>query len=109
MYRHTMSNTLNGTHLGGNALVIGGGIAGAVAAIALKKAGIEPVIFESYDAGAEGVGAFLTLAVNGLDALEAVGIDAAQLGGFETPRMAFSLGSGERLAEFAIGPRLPSG
>lgn len=104
-----MSDALAGTHLGGNALVIGGGIAGTVAAIALKKAGIEPLLFESYDAGAEGVGAFLTLAVNGIDALEAVGIDVARLGGFETPRMAFSLGSGERLAEISCGPRLPSG
>lgn len=50
------------------ALIIGGGIAGPVAALALRRAGIDSEIYEEYDRGAEGVGAFLTLAVNGLEA-----------------------------------------
>ncbi len=91
------------------ALIAGGGIAGTVAAIALEKAGIEPIVFESFSRGAEGVGAFLTLAVNGIDALGAISVDIAKLGGFATSRMALHRGNGHQLAEFALGPRLPNG
>ena len=91
------------------ALIAGGGVAGAVAALALEKAGIESVIYESFDHGADGVGAFLTLAVNGIQALGAIEVDAAQLGGFETPLMALHLGDGTQLAEFPFGPTLPNG
>ncbi|SDN04478.1 FAD-dependent monooxygenase [Allokutzneria albata] len=60
-----------------NAAIIGGGIAGAVAALALQKAGIEAVVYEAYPTGADDVGAFLTIMHNGMDALAAV--DAADL------------------------------
>ncbi len=53
------------------ALVIGGGIAGPATAMALQHAGIEATVYESHAAGAEGIGAFLTLASNGIDALRA--------------------------------------
>ena len=52
------------------ALIIGGGIAGPVTAMALQRAGIDSVIYEAYGRGSDGVGAFLTLAVNGLEALD---------------------------------------
>ena len=39
------------------ALVIGGGIAGPVAAMALRKAGIEATVYEAYQGTADGVGA----------------------------------------------------
>jgi glycine/D-amino acid oxidase-like deaminating enzyme len=42
------------------ALIIGGGIAGPSAAMALQKAGIESVIYEAHPTGADGVGVFLT-------------------------------------------------
>jgi FAD-dependent urate hydroxylase len=84
-------------------LIAGAGIAGTVCAIALRKAGIEAEIFEAFAYGAEGVGAFLTLAVNGLDALRVVDIDPRSLGGFDTPRMALYLGNGRRLADFGYG------
>lgn len=51
------------------ALVIGGGIAGPVAALALQKAGIDAVIYEAYPSRAYDAGGGLTLAPNGLDAL----------------------------------------
>ena len=71
------------------ALIIGGGIAGTVTAIALKKAGVEPVLHEAYDRTAEGVGAYLTLAVNGLDGLGQLGLkDVVRSKGFDTPRIA---------------------
>lgn len=54
------------------ALVIGGGIAGPTAAMALHKAGIEARIYESHGPGAEHVGAGFNIATNGLDALAAI-------------------------------------
>ncbi|RSD19925.1 FAD-dependent oxidoreductase [Amycolatopsis eburnea] len=92
------------------ALIIGGGIAGTITAIALHEAGHEPVLFEAYDRGAEGVGAFLTLAVNGLDALLPLGLkDVVRRTGFDSPRMSIGLGDGTRLAEFSLGGALPDG
>ncbi|MES2937334.1 MAG: NAD(P)/FAD-dependent oxidoreductase [Pseudomonadota bacterium] len=84
------------------AIIAGGGIAGAACAIALRKAGIEADIFEAFDRGAEGVGAFLTVAVNGLRALRAIDVDTAALG-FETPRIALYLADGQPLADFDLG------
>ncbi|MEU7530534.1 FAD-dependent monooxygenase [Saccharothrix sp. NPDC042600] len=54
------------------ALVIGGGIAGPVTALALRKAGIDSAVFEAYPTGADDIGAFLTIMHNGLDALRAI-------------------------------------
>ena len=92
------------------ALVIGAGIAGPVAAAALQKAGIQPVIYESYEASAEGLGAFLTLGVNGIDALRTVAMDAPVLArGFLTPRMVIANGDGRVLADFPNGGTLIDG
>ncbi len=91
-------------------LVIGGGIAGTITAIALREVGHEPVLYEAYDRDAEGVGAFLTLAVNGLHALGHVGLtDVIKRVGFDTPKMAISLGDGVPLAEFGMGEPLADG
>ncbi|MEV6241367.1 NAD(P)/FAD-dependent oxidoreductase [Lentzea sp. NPDC051838] len=57
------------------ALVIGGGIAGPVTALALQKAGIDSTVFEAYDTTADGVGGVLNVAPNGLAALRIVGVD----------------------------------
>jgi 2-polyprenyl-6-methoxyphenol hydroxylase-like FAD-dependent oxidoreductase len=54
------------------ALIIGGGIAGAVTAMAFRQAGIEPVVYEAYPTGADDIGAFLTIMKNGMNALRAV-------------------------------------
>lgn len=91
------------------ALIIGGGIAGTVAALALQRAGIEPVLFEAHEHGADNAGAFLTLAVNGLEALRAVGIDPGSLRGIPTPRFAVYLGDGRKLAELPNGSTLEDG
>ena len=58
------------------ALVIGGGIAGPVTALALQKAGMDAVVFEAYDTTADGVGGMLTVAPNGLAALKIVGLES---------------------------------
>jgi 2-polyprenyl-6-methoxyphenol hydroxylase-like FAD-dependent oxidoreductase len=54
------------------ALIIGGGISGAVTAMALQRAGIDSVIYEAYPTGAADIGAFLAIMHNGMDALRAI-------------------------------------
>ncbi|MDO0924454.1 FAD-dependent oxidoreductase [Streptomyces sp. TG1A-8] len=49
-------------------LVIGGGIAGTAAALALHKAGHEVTVHEAHSGTAEDLGAFLTPAGNGMRA-----------------------------------------
>jgi FAD-dependent urate hydroxylase len=92
------------------ALVIGGGIAGSVAGVALQRAGLDPVVHEAYETTADGVGAFLGLGLNGVAALRALDMDAGVLArGFETPRMVISNGRGRVLADFPNGGTLPDG
>ncbi|MEH0844290.1 NAD(P)/FAD-dependent oxidoreductase [Micromonospora sp. CPCC 205711] len=82
-------------------VIIGGGIAGPVAAMALRRAGIDAVVHEAYERDAVGVGAFLTLSVNGVDALRAVGLDGLVAGlGHPTPRMALVNHRGRELGRF---------
>ena len=81
------------------ALIIGGGIAGPVTAMALLRAGIDSEVFEAYDRGAEGVGAFLTLAVNGLEALRLLDLHDLVAGlGMDTPVMEIRNARGRALA-----------
>ncbi|MEV7285009.1 NAD(P)/FAD-dependent oxidoreductase [Streptomyces sp. NPDC093252] len=58
-------------------LVIGGGIAGTASALALRKAGFEVAVYEAHPDGVEDIGAFLTLASNGMRALAAIDATAA--------------------------------
>ncbi|WP_345762827.1 FAD-dependent oxidoreductase [Diaminobutyricibacter sp. McL0608] len=55
------------------ATVIGGGIAGAVCAMALQRAGITATIYEAHIGSDEAVGGGLTLAPNGVAALDVIG------------------------------------
>jgi 2-polyprenyl-6-methoxyphenol hydroxylase-like FAD-dependent oxidoreductase len=92
------------------ALIVGGGIAGPVAAMALQRAGMESVVYEAYAGGAEDAGTFLTFASNGLDALRT--IDANNLvmkEGFPTPRMEIQSGTGKHLGVVPNGGTLPDG
>lgn len=91
------------------ALIIGGGIAGSVTAVALRKAGIDSIVYEAYDRGSDGVGSYLSFGVNGMDALRTLGLgEAIDTLGFETPTMAFYTGAGRKLFQFDHG-RLPDG
>ena len=87
-------------------LIVGGGVAGTVAALALQKAGFEPTVFEAYeDSAGLAHGVYLTVAVNGLDALRAVDADhVARAAGFPTARMHFFSGTGKRLGSMPLGP-----
>jgi 2-polyprenyl-6-methoxyphenol hydroxylase-like FAD-dependent oxidoreductase len=57
------------------AIVIGGGIAGPVAATALQQAGISATVYEAYPAASDGIGGDLALAANGMRALGIIGVD----------------------------------
>lgn len=92
------------------AAVIGGGIAGAAAALALDKAGITPVVYEAYPGTADGVGVFLTVATNGIDALRVLGADEPVCArGFATPAITLRSGTGKRLGTTPTGQPLPDG
>ena len=87
-------------------LVIGGGIAGPVTAVALLQAGLQPVLYEAYGRGSDGVGAFLTLAVNGIDALGAVGLrEPVERLGMETPGMTMVSGRGKHMGTLPMQAR----
>jgi 2-polyprenyl-6-methoxyphenol hydroxylase-like FAD-dependent oxidoreductase len=90
------------------AMIIGGGIAGPVTAMALRRAGIESVIYEAYGRGSDGVGAFLTLGVNGLAALEILDLrDAVEALGMDTPKMTM-FSKGRELASMPMRARTVS-
>ncbi|WP_329144202.1 FAD-dependent monooxygenase [Streptomyces sp. NBC_01456] len=80
------------------ALIIGGGIAGAVTAMALQKADIDAEIFEAHPSGADDVGAFLVVFANGLEALRVIDAHGPVVAhSFPARRVEFFDGSGERL------------
>ncbi|MFD7908028.1 FAD-dependent oxidoreductase [Kitasatospora sp. NPDC059747] len=101
---------MNAPRTSKKALVIGGGIAGPVMALALRRAGIEPLVFEAYESSAEGIGGTFMIAPNGLGALAAVGLEA-EVGRLGQPvgPMVIEDGRGGTLAEFAGLPDLPRG
>jgi 2-polyprenyl-6-methoxyphenol hydroxylase-like FAD-dependent oxidoreductase len=92
-----------------NALIIGGGIAGPVAAMALRQAGIEATVHEAHEGIADGVGGGLSIAPNGLNALAVIDADdAVRRIGVPMTAMVFHSWTGKRLGEFAAPPGLPS-
>ena len=101
---------MNQTPTNKRALIAGSGIGGPVAAIALRRAGIEAIVYEAYNAPSDYAGLFLNTASNGLDVLRTLDMDVlARADGFPMPRMVMWSGSGKRLGEVANGTRLPDG
>ncbi|WP_328728380.1 FAD-dependent monooxygenase [Streptomyces jietaisiensis] len=85
-------------------IVIGGGIAGPAMALALRRIGHEVTVYEAYEVPPEEVGAHLGLAVNGLRALEKLGLlREAQAAGYPVERMRFYTPGGHLLGD---APRL---
>ncbi|MDH6135505.1 2-polyprenyl-6-methoxyphenol hydroxylase-like FAD-dependent oxidoreductase [Kitasatospora sp. MAA4] len=85
-------------------MVIGGGIAGTAAALALHKAGFEVTVYEAHPRTGEDIGAFLTLASNGMRALAQ--LDAAEPIaelGFPVTRMSVLDEAGAQLAAMPLG------
>jgi 2-polyprenyl-6-methoxyphenol hydroxylase-like FAD-dependent oxidoreductase len=93
-----------------SALIIGAGVAGPAAALAMQKAGIDPIVFEADPESADGVGVFLTVASNGIDALRVLGADRAVLAaGFPTPGITLRSSTGKALGVGKTGQTLPDG
>jgi FAD-dependent urate hydroxylase len=86
------------------ALIVGGGIAGPVAALALQRAGIEAAIYEARAPTAGDAGSWLTVASNGLDALRAIGADEpVRAAGFATAGIVLLNDKGARLGRIPAG------
>lgn len=76
-----------------SALVIGGGVAGPVAATALRAAGIEATVYEAYPGPAYNIGSALGFAPNGLAALDVIGAgDAVRAIALPMTHMVMSVG-----------------
>ena len=60
------------------ALIVGGGVAGTVTAMALQQVGIEAAIFESHPPSDGELGSYFTLTANGLEGLAAIGAATSQ-------------------------------
>src|SRR5262245_15390579 len=88
------------------ALIVGGGIAGPVAAMFFKRAGIDAEIYEARSEADLYAGWFLNLAGNGIEVLKTLGIDAPiSAEGSPAPRMIIWNGQGKRLGEVRNGAR----
>jgi 2-polyprenyl-6-methoxyphenol hydroxylase-like FAD-dependent oxidoreductase len=92
------------------ALIIGGGVAGPVTAMALQRAGIEAAVYEAHVPTDGEAGSYLTVATNGLDALRAIGADGPVLAaGFPTPTNLLLAATGRRLGAVSNGGVLADG
>jgi 2-polyprenyl-6-methoxyphenol hydroxylase-like FAD-dependent oxidoreductase len=88
------------------AVVTGGGVAGSASAIALARIGADVTVYEAYPDPAGPVGSYVSLAVNGLRALDALGCLArVQAAGFPVARQRMWSGSGKLLGDVARGRR----
>ena len=91
-----------------HALIVGAGIGGPVAAMALQRAGIGATIFESHEPTDGKVGSYFTVTANGLEALRAIGaLELATQVGFPTRRNVLWNHAGRRLATVPLDSRLP--
>jgi 2-polyprenyl-6-methoxyphenol hydroxylase-like FAD-dependent oxidoreductase len=88
----------------GRVFVIGGGAAGTAAALALHKAGFGVTVYEAHPDAAEDIGAFLTLASNGMRALAQIDAATAVTAlGFPLTGMRMLDGSGAQRAARPLG------
>ncbi|MFE7314419.1 FAD-dependent oxidoreductase [Streptomyces sp. NPDC057555] len=85
-------------------VVIGGGIAGTATALALHKAGFDVTVHEAHPETAEDIGAFLTLASNGMRAVAQLGAsDAVTAIGFPLRSMRLLDERGNEVAQAPMG------
>ncbi|WP_283205751.1 NAD(P)/FAD-dependent oxidoreductase [Microbacterium sp. 2FI] len=91
------------------AVVVGGGIAGSAAGMALQAVGIEAIVLESRTAGV-GRGSWLTVAPNGVAALQEIGaLEAVRSIGVPTRRNVMIGATGVPLGSIGLGRPLPDG
>lgn len=92
------------------ALVIGCGIAGPAVAMFLRRAGVEPHLFEAKAEPDDYAGLFLNVARNGLHVLGELGVDARIRGaGIEMRAMSFASSSGKLLGTVGDDAGPPQG
>ena len=92
------------------AIVVGAGVAGPVAAMALQQAGLEVVVHESHAPADGEVGSWLTVTPNGLDALAAVGsLHLAREIGLPTRANIMLGATGRELGRLPLGRPLADG
>lgn len=92
------------------ALIIGAGIAGPVTAMALQKAGIDARIVEAHRLDGGDIGSYLSVAPNGLDALDAIdALPVAKAEGFAHRRNVLRGSSGTVLGDIGVGRPLADG
>lgn len=90
------------------ALIIGGGVAGTAAALALRGVGVDAIVLERRSEAASG--SYLTLAPNGMSAAAAIGVDAdLQAAGFPTDANLLVGAAGRELGLLSLGVPLASG
>lgn len=83
-------------------VVVGGGVAGAACAVALRRIGADVTVYEAYEDPAGPVGSFVSLARNGLRGLAALGcLEAVRDAGFPVARQRMWSGAGRLLADVA--------
>ncbi|MEU6202376.1 FAD-dependent monooxygenase [Micromonospora musae] len=88
------------------AIVIGGGVAGTAAALALRRVGVEVTIHEAYEDPAGDVGSFVSLASNGLRGLDALGyLEHIRAAGVDVPRQRMWSAGGRLLGDVPRGRR----
>ena len=93
-----------------DALIIGAGVAGPVAAMALQKAGIGARIAEAHALDSGDVGSYFTVSPNGLDALAAIdALHVAKAEGFAHRRNVLRSSSGHVLGDMPVGEPLADG
>jgi len=92
------------------ALIIGGGIAGPVLAVALKKVGIDATVFERGTRDDDRRGAWITFQANGMDALRAIGLAApVEALGYPVDDISFVNGKGRPLGRMPMAARRADG
>lgn len=92
------------------ALVVGGGVAGPAAALALAKAGIEPLVLERRPVVDPEIGSWLTVAPNGINALEAIdALEAVREQGVASRANIMYGATGHRLGRVSLGRPLDNG
>jgi 2-polyprenyl-6-methoxyphenol hydroxylase-like FAD-dependent oxidoreductase len=78
--------------------------------MALQKAGIGSVVYEQHPGSAAGIGSFLTLATNGVDALRTLDAESsATSAGFPTTAAVLWSGTGKRLGAVQVSMTLEDG
>jgi salicylate hydroxylase len=84
--------------------VVGGGVAGAATAVALRRIGAEVTVSEAYPDPAGPVGSFVSLAANGLRCLDVLGcLEPVRRAGFPVPRQRMWSGGGRQLGDVPRG------